>query len=244
MVTSERAFSRLTTGHAVLAAAAGAIVLTLVSVCAALGWPDDSTLFPENGGHPVGSDRWAWIFLVCEAAAFAAYGLGLLALRRGGSLLVVGAVAAAIQLAPLGGPLLLSTDAWTYWSYGRIAAELGGNPYTNPPAAFPADAAYRHVGERWRDETSVYGPAFTLASEPIAQAAGTSASAAAWTYKALAALAMLLATALAARLAPRRVFACAFVGWNPLLALHFAGGGHNDAWMAALVGSRRNARRR
>jgi alpha-1,6-mannosyltransferase len=25
------------------------------------------------------------------------------------------------------------------------------------------------------------------------------------------------------------------VGWNPLLALHFAGGGHNDAWMAALV---------
>ena len=29
--------------------------------------------------------------------------------------------------------------------------------------------------------------------------------------------------------------ALAFVGWNPLLALHFAGGGHNDAWMAALV---------
>ena len=26
-----------------------------------------------------------------------------------------------------------------------------------------------------------------------------------------------------------------FAGWNPLLALHFAGGGHNDAWMAALV---------
>lgn len=235
MVTSERAFGRLTTGHAVLAAVAGAIVLTLVAVCAALGWPDDSTLFPENGGHPAGTDRWAWIFLVCEAAAFAAYGLGLLALRRGGSLLVVGAIAAAIQLAPLGGPLLLSTDAWTYWSYGRIAAELGGNPYTDPPAEFPADAAYRHVGERWRGETSVYGPAFSLASEPIAKAAGASANAAAWTYKALAALAMLLATALAAHLAPRKVFACAFVGWNPLLALHFAGGGHNDAWMAALV---------
>jgi hypothetical protein len=29
--------------------------------------------------------------------------------------------------------------------------------------------------------------------------------------------------------------ACAFVGWNPFLALQFAGGGHNDAWMTALV---------
>ena len=28
---------------------------------------------------------------------------------------------------------------------------------------------------------------------------------------------------------------CAFVGWNPLLAVHFAGGGHNDAWVALLV---------
>ena len=25
------------------------------------------------------------------------------------------------------------------------------------------------------------------------------------------------------------------LGWNPLVALHFAGGGHNDAWMMALV---------
>ncbi len=31
------------------------------------------------------------------------------------------------------------------------------------------------------------------------------------------------------------MFACAFAGWNPLLAIHFAGGGHNDAWMAALI---------
>jgi hypothetical protein len=46
---------------------------------------------------------------------------------------------------------------------------------------------------------------------------------------------VLLATGLAARLARRQAFACAFVGWNPLLALHCAGGGHNDAWIAALV---------
>ena len=30
-------------------------------------------------------------------------------------------------------------------------------------------------------------------------------------------------------------FAVAFVGWNPLLAIDFAGGGHNDVWMMVLV---------
>ncbi len=40
---------------------------------------------------------------------------------------------------------------------------------------------------------------------------------------------------LASRLSPRPALAFAFVGWNPLLAVHFAGGGHNDAWLAFLV---------
>jgi alpha-1,6-mannosyltransferase len=35
--------------------------------------------------------------------------------------------------------------------------------------------------------------------------------------------------------ARRRAFAAALVGWNPLVAMHFAGGGHNDAFMMALV---------
>ena len=144
-------------------------------------------------------------------------------------------LAAAIQLAPLGAPLLLSTDAWTYWDQGRIAAVHGGNPYLDEPRDYPRDPAFRWVGEDWRDSTSVYGPAFTLAAEPVARAAGTSADAAAWIYKVLAALAVLAAAALAARIASRPAQALAFVGWNPLLAIHFAGGGHNDAWMAALV---------
>jgi hypothetical protein len=143
--------------------------------------------------------------------------------------------ALAIQAVPLAGPLLLSTDAWTYWDYGRIAAVHDGDPYADAPREFPNDPAFGYVGADWRDETSVYGPAFTLASEPLALAAGSSADAAAWIYKALAALAILIAAGLAAFLSPRPVFAAAFVGWNPLLAVHFAGGGHNDAWMAALV---------
>jgi hypothetical protein len=104
------------------------------------------------------------------------------------------------------------------------------------PSDFPLDPSFPYVGEKWVDTTSVYGPAFTLASEPLALADGESSDAAAWTYKTLAALALLAAAALAAFLAPgRRAFALAFVGWNPLLAVHFAGGGHNDVWMAALV---------
>jgi len=46
---------------------------------------------------------------------------------------------------------------------------------------------------------------------------------------------VLAAAGLAARLARRRALALAFVGWNPLLAVHFAGGGHNDAWLALFV---------
>ena len=81
-------------------------------------------------------------------------------------------VAAAVQLVPLGAPLLLSTDAWTYWGYGWIAAEGGGNPYVDPPSAFPESPAAPYLGADWRDTTTVYGPAFTLVSEPVARIAG------------------------------------------------------------------------
>jgi hypothetical protein len=191
---------------------------------------------PLNGGRPDGDSAYAWAFLLALAAAFLLYLLALLSLsRRDGRIRVVATLAVAIQLVPLGAPLLLSTDAWTYWSYGRIAVEHDANPYRDPPEDFPSDPAFPYVGADWRDTTSVYGPAFTLASEPIAVAAGDSKDAAAWIYKALAAAAVLVALGLAVRLSPRPVFACAFAGWNPLLAVHFAGGGHNDAWMAALV---------
>jgi hypothetical protein len=191
---------------------------------------------PRNGGHPGGDAAYAWWFLALLAAAFAGYIAAVALMRRAPPrLAVVAVLAAAIQLVPLGAPLLLSTDAWTYWDYGRIAAVHGANPYDEPPRAFAADPAYDWVGTEWRDDTSVYGPAFTLASEPVARIAGSSHDAAAWIFKALAALAILGAAFLAARLSPRPALAVAFVGWNPLLAVHLGGGGHNDAWVAALV---------
>jgi Glycosyltransferase family 87 len=211
-------------------------VLALVAVCAGLAWPEDSPLVPLNGGRPEGDTAYAWAFLVALTTAFVLYALGVLALaRREVRLRIVVALAVAIQVVPLAAPLLLSTDAWTYWSYGRIAAVHDGNPYRDPPSEFPDDPSLPYVGADWRDTTSVYGPAFTLASEPVALAAGESEDAAAWIYKALGGAAVFVALALATWLSPRPVFACAFAGWNPLLAIHFAGGGHNDAWMAALV---------
>ena len=212
----------------------GAGVLALVAAASALAWVADAPLVPRHGGHPGGHAGWAWLFLALLAAAFVLYLVGL-ALLRGARVRVALALAAAIQLAPLGAPLLLSTDAWTYWDYGRIAAFDGGNPYRDRPADYPDDPAFPHTGTAWRETTTVYGPAFTLASEGVARTAGSSADAAAWMYKALAAAAILGAAALASRLSPRPAFAAGFVGWNPLLAVHLGGGGHNDAWIALVV---------
>ena len=219
------------------AAGAGAFTLALVAVCAAVAWPHDSRIAAQKGGATAGVDKWSWIFLGCLIGAFAFYVCGVYLIRRFGiGLVVVAILAAAIQLAPLAAPLLFSTDAWTYWYYGRIAAVHDANPYVQTPSDFPNDPAFPYVGEKWVDTTSVYGPAFTLASEPLALADGESADAAAWTYKTLAAVLLLGAAALAAFVARgRRAFALAFVGWNPLLAVDFAGGGHNDVWMAGLV---------
>ncbi|HYY63469.1 MAG TPA: hypothetical protein VE688_02565, partial [Gaiellaceae bacterium] len=156
---------------------------------------------PRHGGLLEGDSAWAWLYLAGEIAAFVAYVGGLLLLRRGAvRLALVGVLAAAIQLAPLGAPLLISSDAWTYWDYGRIAIVHDANPYTQPPRDFPDDPAYPHIGGAWHGATSVYGPLFTLGSEPVSATAGSSADAAAWLFKSLAALAMLGTVALAALL--------------------------------------------
>jgi hypothetical protein len=209
--------------------AAGGACLFLLAAAISFAWPGDSLLTPD---HASGVTRWSWLYLLCLTAAFVAYLAGLWLLRRPGARLgpALG-LAAAIQLVPLAAPVLLSTDVYTYWDYGRLGAVHGANPYAAKPSSFPDDPAYERMGANWRGTTTVYGPVFTLASEGHAAAAGDSPNVAAWLYKGLAALAVLALTALAAGLAREQAFAAAFVGWNPLLAVHFGGGGHNDAWM-------------
>ena len=175
------------------------------------------------------------LFLVLLVAAFLLYVAALLTLRGGGPFRIAATVAVVVQLAPLGAPLLLSTDAWTYWGYGWIGAEGQGNPYVDPPERFPESPAAPYLGASWQDTTTVYGPVFTVASEGVASVAGRSSDRAAWIFKALAAAAAIAAALLAARLARRPALAVAAVGWNPLLAVHLAGGGHNDAWLGAML---------
>lgn len=212
---------------------AGAATLALVGAACALSWQTDSPLVPLQGGEVDGTAPW---FLALLLGAFATYLIALAALRKvPASTRAAILLAAAIQFVPVAAPLLLSTDAWSYWSYGWIGSTGGGNPYAEAPEQFPSNPALPWMGSAWIDTTSVYGPAFTIASEPLALVAGDSEDVAAWAYKTLAAIAALTTALLAGRLSGRRVFAIAVVGWNPLLAMHAAGGGHNDAWVGALI---------
>ena len=184
------------------------------------------------------TDTWSLVFLIAVATAFVLYVTALLLLRRTEPVRLVCAFVLVIQLVPLAGPLLLSRDAYSYWAYGRIVWVHHADPYEQTPAAFPTDPATRATAKRWRRETSVYGPAFTGLSTAIAAVAGSSRDAAAYLFRAVAALAVVATAFLAASVARRKALAAALVGWNPLFAVHFAGGGHNDALMVlGMVGA-------
>jgi alpha-1,6-mannosyltransferase len=191
---------------------------------------------PLAAGNAEGTDTWSIVFLAAVGLAFALYVATVGIFRSdNGPLVLVCTIAAAIQLIPLAGPLLLSRDTYGYWAYGRILARQDRNPYTVAPARFPKDPSTEVVARGWRETTSVYGPVFTLASAGVGDIAGRSAETAALAFRLIAALAAIAMTLLAAIVARRKAFAAAFVGWNPVVALSFAGGGHNDVWMLVLM---------
>jgi len=209
----------------------GAGCFLAVITAVATAWARGS---PIRVGGVERTDIWAVLFLGLLALAFALYVCALVLLRSAvAGVAVVCVVAAAIQLAPLAGPLLLSRDAYSYWAYGRIVSSHDGDPYAVAPARFPHDPATGVAS--WRRRTSVYGPAFTLASAGVGEAAGRSPEVASFLFRSAAAVAGIATTLLAAAVARRKAYAAAFVGWNPVLAISFAGGGHNDSWMLALV---------
>jgi hypothetical protein len=191
---------------------------------------------PDASSSPLRPPRgWELTLVAASALAFVAYVGVLLVLRRGGPLVPILVLAAVLQLLPLLGPTLLSRDVYAYWAYGRIGAIHDGNPYDDVPADRPDDPATQAMGSSWREQPSLYGPMFTVLSEAVAKATADSARRASFAFRAIASLSILAIVALAAFLAVDRAFAAAFVGLNPLVALHFGGGGHNDALMIALV---------
>jgi hypothetical protein len=209
-----------------------AIAALLALAAIAASWPGSAL----RAGAPEGSDLPSAVFLLAACCAFALYlGAVYLVRRRGISVAVVCAIAAAIQLVPLIGPLVISRDVYSYWAYGRLAAVHHVNPYTIAPARFARDPASRAMAKGWRTSKSVYGPVFSAASAGLAETGGRSSRTAELGYRVAGGAGMLAVTILAAVVAPLPAFAAAFVGWNPLLAVDFAGGGHNDVWMMTFL---------
>src|SRR5437763_13585878 len=115
----------------------GLSVAGLLGLAAAAASASGSPLSP--GAREL-SDLPSALFLAAAAVAFVLYALALYVVRRRGArVLAVCAVAAAIQLVPLAGPLILSRDVYAYWAYGRVLEDHDANPYVVAPGRYTAD---------------------------------------------------------------------------------------------------------
>jgi hypothetical protein len=139
---------------------------------------------------------------------------------------------AALQLIVFVGPILLSTDVFSYIAYARMGVEHGLNPYTHGPVAIVHDPIYRYVGHDWDLVATAYGPLYTLLSYPLALLGVVGAL---WGMKLEALLASAATLALIWRVARERGFdpvaAIVIVGANPLYVIYGLGGAHNDLIM-------------
>jgi hypothetical protein len=187
---------------------------------------------PSEVSPVVPRGHWNTVWIVAVVVALVVYALALPFVRTG--LVAALAVAAAVQLLPLAAPLLLSKDSYLYWGEARVVLVHHASPYRAAPGDFPSDPSTPYVSEEWRGTAAPYGPTWeTLALVPGA-AAGASHRHAAFAYKLFGALGVLLTVALVA-FVTKRAAPVALLGWNPLVALHFAGGGHSDGWLVALL---------
>jgi branched-subunit amino acid transport protein AzlD len=138
----------------------------------------------------------------------------------------------ALQLVVFAGPVLLSTDVFSYIAYARMGVEHGLNPYLHGPAAIVGDPVFQYVGQDWIHVATAYGPLYTLISYPLAPLGVVGAL---WGMKLEALLASAGTLALVWRCACIRGFdpvaAILLVGANPLYVIYGLGGAHNDLIM-------------
>jgi alpha-1,6-mannosyltransferase len=194
----------------------------------------------------LGGERLGYrVFLIALIAAAVAYGL-LLALVRtraqdvGDRTTVrrasIGLVA-LLNLIVFAGPILISTDVFSYLAYARMGVVHGIDPYTHGPVAIAGhDAVFRYVGHNWLRVATAYGPIYTLLSYPLGLLGVVGGL---WGMKLYALLASAATLALTWRVARRRghdrIFALLAVGANPLYVIYGLGGAHNDLIMLALM---------
>jgi hypothetical protein len=185
------------------------------------------------------------VFLIALLAYSAAYA-GLLALGTRSPLArVLGervwtrwvlALVAALSLIVFAGPVLFSTDVFSYIAYARMGVLHGINPYLHGPHTIRGDAVYTYIGTDWLRTATAYGPVYTLLSYP---AALLGLKAALWLMKLQAFAAAAGTLALTWYCARRRgldpTSALLVVGANPLWVLYGLGGAHNDLIMTCLM---------
>jgi uncharacterized membrane protein len=180
------------------------------------------------------------VFLIALLVMSGAYA-GLLALHRRigpagfskrSALVVIG----ALHVIVFAGPILISTDVFSYIAYARIGVEHGLNPYVQGPAAIVHDPVYSYVGHDWRHVATAYGPLYTLLSYPLAPLGVRGAL---WGMKIEALLASAGTLTLTWRVARARgldpVFAILVIGANPLYVIYGLGGAHNDLIMLLVM---------
>jgi hypothetical protein len=146
------------------------------------------------------------------------------------------ALVVALELIVFAGPILLSTDVFSYIAYARMGVVHGINPYLHGPIAIRGDVVYKYVGGDWRHTETAYGPLYTLLSYPLALLGFVGAL---WAMKVGALLASAGTLALTWRCARQRglnpVPALLAVGANPLYVIYGVGGAHNDLLMTLLM---------
>jgi alpha-1,6-mannosyltransferase len=192
---------------------------------------------PEIAGWMQGiGERLGFRVFLIALLAFSAGYAGLLALARGISKRWAITLIAALHAIVFVGPVLLSTDIFSYIAYARMGVEHGINPYLHGPIAIAHDPVYKYVGQDWKHVATAYGPLYTLLSYPFAP---LGVNGALWGMKVLALLASAGTLALTWRCARLRelnpVLAILVVGANPLYVIYALGGAHNDLIMLLLM---------
>jgi alpha-1,6-mannosyltransferase len=221
----------------VIVAATGEIVLD--------GAAGRSPLIPKSPPiagwlHGIGERLGYRVFLIAILSYAAAYAV-MLALARRPDAPVVSkrwaiALIGLLHALVFAGPILISTDVFSYIAYARMGVEHGLNPYLHGPVAITGDPVFQYVGHDWRHVETAYGPLYTLLSYPFAP---LGVKGALWGMKVVAQLASLATLALAWRCARTRgldpVWAILVIGANPLYVIYGVGGAHNDMIMLGLM---------
>ena len=150
-------------------------------------------------------------------------------------------IAVIIALPLLIMPNIWSSDVFDYIVYGRLPVVYHANPYVSAIGEYPTDVFYNMTC--WKSAVSVYGPAWSLLSilyVALLEAVRAGPALYVLVFKLSSALCHLASGALLWKILTRanvrtRAFSTAVYLFSPLALIEFAGNGHNDSLMIALV---------